>query len=272
MPDGRAADAQRRRPGARAPVPRLLRRPRRRSRTSSCARRSRTRSTASSSSRTTRARASTAPATPGRGHPAGDAGALAPGRARVRPRAGARASRRGRLSRTARACPELELVVPQLAPAGGAPRRAVEAARSARRASSPAQGHVDWDALGDAHMWWTGWTADYPGPRRLLPRPAPLGQLAVLPRRRHPRAPRARAARSATRASACASTTRSTVSGWASARRSSRRLPALHAPAPPVGPGPVGEPALAGPPGHGRGRERSAAEPESSAVPVPDEA
>jgi ABC-type transport system substrate-binding protein/class 3 adenylate cyclase len=24
--------------------------------------------------------------------------------------------------------------------------------------------HVDWDALGDAHMWWTGWTADYPDP------------------------------------------------------------------------------------------------------------
>jgi oligopeptide transport system substrate-binding protein len=24
--------------------------------------------------------------------------------------------------------------------------------------------HVDWDVLGDAHMWWTGWTADYPDP------------------------------------------------------------------------------------------------------------
>jgi ABC-type transport system substrate-binding protein/class 3 adenylate cyclase len=24
--------------------------------------------------------------------------------------------------------------------------------------------HIDWDALGDAHMWWTGWTADYPDP------------------------------------------------------------------------------------------------------------
>jgi ABC-type transport system substrate-binding protein/class 3 adenylate cyclase len=24
--------------------------------------------------------------------------------------------------------------------------------------------HVDWDALGDAQMWWTGWTADYPDP------------------------------------------------------------------------------------------------------------
>ena len=28
--------------------------------------------------------------------------------------------------------------------------------------TSPA--HVDWDVLGDAHMWWTGWTADYPDP------------------------------------------------------------------------------------------------------------
>jgi ABC-type transport system substrate-binding protein/class 3 adenylate cyclase len=25
-------------------------------------------------------------------------------------------------------------------------------------------GHVDWDVLRDAHMWWTGWTADYPDP------------------------------------------------------------------------------------------------------------
>jgi ABC-type transport system substrate-binding protein len=24
--------------------------------------------------------------------------------------------------------------------------------------------HVDWDVLGDAQMWWTGWTADYPDP------------------------------------------------------------------------------------------------------------
>ncbi|MGH3041438.1 MAG: ABC transporter substrate-binding protein, partial [Gaiellaceae bacterium] len=24
--------------------------------------------------------------------------------------------------------------------------------------------HIDWDVLGDAHMWWTGWTADYPDP------------------------------------------------------------------------------------------------------------
>jgi ABC-type transport system substrate-binding protein/class 3 adenylate cyclase len=24
--------------------------------------------------------------------------------------------------------------------------------------------HVDWEALGDAQMWWTGWTADYPDP------------------------------------------------------------------------------------------------------------
>ena len=23
---------------------------------------------------------------------------------------------------------------------------------------------MDWDTLGDAHMWWTGWTADYPDP------------------------------------------------------------------------------------------------------------
>ncbi|MGH3039505.1 MAG: ABC transporter substrate-binding protein [Gaiellaceae bacterium] len=28
----------------------------------------------------------------------------------------------------------------------------------------PRKGHVDWDTLGDAHMWWTGWTADYPDP------------------------------------------------------------------------------------------------------------
>jgi oligopeptide transport system substrate-binding protein len=24
--------------------------------------------------------------------------------------------------------------------------------------------HVDWETLGDAHIWWTGWTADYPDP------------------------------------------------------------------------------------------------------------
>jgi oligopeptide transport system substrate-binding protein len=26
------------------------------------------------------------------------------------------------------------------------------------------KGHIDWDALEDVHMWWTGWTADYPDP------------------------------------------------------------------------------------------------------------
>jgi ABC-type transport system substrate-binding protein len=28
----------------------------------------------------------------------------------------------------------------------------------------PTRAPVDWDDLGDAHMWWTGWTADYPDP------------------------------------------------------------------------------------------------------------
>ena len=28
----------------------------------------------------------------------------------------------------------------------------------------PRKAHVDWDVLGDAHMWWSGWTADYPDP------------------------------------------------------------------------------------------------------------
>jgi ABC-type transport system substrate-binding protein/class 3 adenylate cyclase len=28
----------------------------------------------------------------------------------------------------------------------------------------PRKAHVDWDVLGDAQMWWSGWTADYPDP------------------------------------------------------------------------------------------------------------
>jgi oligopeptide transport system substrate-binding protein len=28
----------------------------------------------------------------------------------------------------------------------------------------PRKTHVDWDVLGDAQMWWSGWTADYPDP------------------------------------------------------------------------------------------------------------
>ena len=59
--------------------------------------------------------------------------------------------------------PEIELVVPHwLQPFE--PLAELWKPIGARVNVVPKVGHVDWDGLGDAHMWWTGWTADYPDP------------------------------------------------------------------------------------------------------------
>ena len=121
--------------------------------------------------------------------PAGDARPLPPGRRRVRPRPGPRAARGGRLSRRqgpTRDPPRR----PALAPAGRRDRRAVEADRRAH------QGHAGSRARRlrrDRRRRHVVERLDgrLPGSRRLLPRP-PHARLAVLLRRRHPRAPRQR--------------------------------------------------------------------------------
>ena len=150
---------------------------------------------------------------PRRGDPARDAGALPPRRARVRPREGAGAPGRGGLPRRQGAARAPHVVPSWLQPVE--PLR--ELWKPDRRAG---RRHHDQDArrlgrLDDAHMWWTGWTADYPDPDGFFRGLLLLGQwpfyrdddiLELL----------SVAARCATRASACASTTRSTTSGWAS--------------------------------------------------------
>ncbi|MGH3024547.1 MAG: ABC transporter substrate-binding protein [Gaiellaceae bacterium] len=63
--------------------------------------------------------------------------------------------------------PELELVVPHwLAP----PEELVEQwkAIGARVRIRMAPAPVEWDQLGDSHMWWTGWMADFPDPDGLF--------------------------------------------------------------------------------------------------------
>ena len=139
--------------------------------------------------------------------------------ARVRPGAGARSSSRGRLPGRQGPTRDHDRR-PALAPADR--RRSPSSGSRSARVSRSRRGraHVDCDVLADAHMWWSGWTADYPDPdgffRGLLTLGWPFYSddeiLELLER----------AARSATRASACASTTRSTTSGWASTRGSSR--------------------------------------------------
>ena len=59
--------------------------------------------------------------------------------------------------------PELELIVPHwLQPLE--PIAELWKPIGARVNPVPRKKHVDWDTVGDAHMWWTGWTADYPDP------------------------------------------------------------------------------------------------------------
>jgi ABC-type transport system substrate-binding protein len=59
--------------------------------------------------------------------------------------------------------PELELIVPHwLQPRD--PIAELWKPIGARVNPVPKKVHVDWADLGDAHMWWTGWTADYPDP------------------------------------------------------------------------------------------------------------
>ena len=59
--------------------------------------------------------------------------------------------------------PELELLVPHwLQPVE--PIAELWRPIGARVNPVAKKAHVDWDVLGDAHMWWTGWTADYPDP------------------------------------------------------------------------------------------------------------
>jgi ABC-type transport system substrate-binding protein/class 3 adenylate cyclase/tetratricopeptide (TPR) repeat protein len=59
--------------------------------------------------------------------------------------------------------PEIEVIVPHwLQPLE--PLAELWKPIGARVNITTRKAHVDWDALGDAHMWWTGWTADYPDP------------------------------------------------------------------------------------------------------------
>jgi ABC-type transport system substrate-binding protein/class 3 adenylate cyclase len=62
-----------------------------------------------------------------------------------------------------RGLPEIEVIVPHwLQPLE--PLAELWKPIGARVNITTRKAHVDWDALGDAHMWWTGWTADYPDP------------------------------------------------------------------------------------------------------------
>ncbi len=62
-----------------------------------------------------------------------------------------------------RGLPEIQLVVPHwLEPFE--PLKDLWRPIGARIEITRRKAHVDWDSLGDAHMWWTGWTADYPDP------------------------------------------------------------------------------------------------------------
>jgi len=59
--------------------------------------------------------------------------------------------------------PEIEMIVPHwLVPLE--PIAELWKPLGARVKVVPKKEHVDWDVLGDAQMWWTGWTADYPDP------------------------------------------------------------------------------------------------------------
>ena len=59
--------------------------------------------------------------------------------------------------------PEIRMVVPSwLLPVE--PLHELWKPIGARVEVVPSPGHVDWEVLEDAHLWWTGWTADYPDP------------------------------------------------------------------------------------------------------------
>jgi ABC-type transport system substrate-binding protein len=59
--------------------------------------------------------------------------------------------------------PEIRMVVPSwLLPVE--PLHELWKPIGARVEVIPSPGHVDWEVLEDAHLWWTGWTADYPDP------------------------------------------------------------------------------------------------------------
>ena len=59
--------------------------------------------------------------------------------------------------------PEIRMVVPSwLLPVE--PLHELWKPIGARVEVVPSPGHVDWDVLEGAHLWWTGWTADYPDP------------------------------------------------------------------------------------------------------------
>ena len=192
-----------------------------------------------------------APGDPGRRDPPGDAGALAPDRARVRPGEGAGPPRRGRLpgrEGPARARDDR----PALAPAARRDRRAVEADRRAGQRAADPEAHRRRVARGRPPVV-VGLDGRLPRPGRLLPR-APHHGLAVLPRRRHPRAPRPRqvAARPG-RAHAGLPRGRPAL-GRRARGDPADRLSALGAAPPAVDRGPLGEPAVARPPRRRRRR------------------
>ena len=218
--------------------------------------------------------------------PAGDARPLPPRGRRVRPRPCARAARGGRLPR--RQGPTRDPSRrPALAPADRRDRRAVEADRRACEGDAGSRARRLRRDRRRRHVV-ERLDGRLPGSRRLLPRP-PHARLAVLLRRRHPRAPRQGplAARPG-RAHARLSRSRPPLGGRARGHPP-HRLPALHPPAPPLDRGPVGEPALPGASRHrrGQGAQRRPARRRVSlpvtadeelrrsgplAVPVPDEA
>ena len=132
--------------------------------------------------------------------------------------------------------------------------RAVEADRREREHRRRRTATSTGTPSDDAHMWWTGWTADYPDPDGFFRGLLTLGHwpfyrdedilellgarpLAARSGRAHARLPRGRP-----------------PLGRRARGDPPDRLPPLDPPPPPVGAGPVGEPALPRPPGQGRGR------------------
>ena len=188
---------------------------------------------------------------PRRRDPAGDAGPLPPGRAEYDlERARALLAEAGYPG--GKGLPEINLVVPHwLQPVE--PIAELWRPIGAHVKVVPNRGHVDCEFIAGAHMWWSGWTADYPDPdgffRGFLTRATGPSTATTTSS-----SSSSAAARCATRASACASTTRSTTTGWASTGRSFRSP--TRAPSSSAAPGwrACGRARSPCPPGHRRGR------------------